>query len=243
MTATQDLSRSYVPETGFGLWFQRTDMWRRYVVAEAVGELRSLVPVDTPPFARVLDIGCGEGVAFDMLQQSFGAGTVIGVDIDEDSVRRASALAERSGGCIEVRRADATKLPFESGSFDMVFCHQLLHHALDPPAVLRECHRVLAPGGWLLIAESCRVFLDSWWVRLFFRHPPRRQQTAEEYVAWVSAADFTLTRDSWMTPSPWWSLTDAGALRQLGLAGTPRVPTQVRIAVRRPGSTQQATPR
>ncbi|MEO8223617.1 MAG: methyltransferase domain-containing protein [Gammaproteobacteria bacterium] len=63
-------------------------------------------------------------------------------------------------------------------SVDIVFCHQLLHHASDPLAVLRELNRVLAPGGWLLVAESCRAFLEWWPVRFLFRHP-RRQQSRE----------------------------------------------------------------
>jgi SAM-dependent methyltransferase len=224
---------AYVPETRFGVWFQRSDTWRHYVVSEAVAELKSLLPAGSGPYARVLDAGCGEGVAFAMLEQELAAQHIVGIDIDAESVERAEVFARQSQGRIEVRRADGCNLPLASDSIDLVFCHQLLHHAIDPPAVLAELYRVLRPGGWLLVAESCRSFLDWWPVRLLFRHPRRVHPTAPEYEAFVRRAHFELDVTGVLTPSPWWSRPDLGLWERHGGKPYTGLPTQVRIAARK----------
>jgi SAM-dependent methyltransferase len=220
---------SYVPETAFGSWFQRSGIWSKYVVSEAVAELASLLPPGHGSLERLLDIGCGEGVAFDMLQRTFGAKSIVGMDIDPESVRRAREAAVRVGGNIEVSLADAAHLPVADAAFDLIFCHQMLHHANDPAGVLRECRRVLAPGGWLLLAESTREFLSWWPVRLLFRHPPRRHQTGSEYRALVQGAGFSVEDAGYLTPAPWWSLRDLGLRRRYTGVAPRGEPTQVRI--------------
>lgn len=234
--ASDTAAGAYVPETRFGLWFQRTDTWRRYVVSEAMAELRSLLPPATGGAGRLVDLGCGEGVAFEFLQREFGARSILGLDIDAASVQRARQQAARLPGGIEVQLADAARLPLASDSVDLVVCHQLLHHANDPGAVLRECRRVLAPGGWLLVAESCHEFLDWWPVRLLFRHPPRQQPTAEGYVSLVRDAGFHVDAGRVLTPAPFWSQRDLGLRQRLGLPALQRPAAQVRIAAQRAAS-------
>jgi SAM-dependent methyltransferase len=228
--ARQPAPGHYVPETRFGEWFQRTAIWRQYVVDEAVAELASLLPPGRSPFATVLDAGCGDGAAFAALRRSFGPRRLIAVDLHACAVDDATRLAAELGGAIEVRRADASRLPLDSGSVDLVVCHQLLHHCTDPARVLGELHRVLAPDGWLLVAESCRSFLGWWPVRLLFRHPPREQQTAEQYAALVEAAGFVIGSRGVLTPAPWWSLPDLGLRARLGLPAHVAEARQVRIA-------------
>jgi SAM-dependent methyltransferase len=113
---------------------------------------------------------------------------------------------------------------------DLVFCHQLLHHADDPMQVLREVRRVLKPGGWLLVSESCRAFVEWWIVRLLFRHPARQQHTAPQYRELVRAAGFVVTDAQYLTPAPWWSQPDFGVAERLGRSIANREPTQVRLA-------------
>ena len=227
------MSGSYVPETRFGEWFQRTDIWRRYVVQEAVAELASLLPQDSGSFATVLDAGCGEGVAFESLQRQFAGALILGVDINAEAVNAAREAAVRTGGNIQVRQADAAHLPIETGSVDVAVCHQLLHHCSDPVSVLAELRRVLAPEGWLLVAESCRGFLEWWPVRVLFRHPLRDQYTSAGYATLVGEAGFAVDSSRVLTPAPWWSLPDLGLRQRLG--GQPGVgqATQVRIAAQR----------
>jgi SAM-dependent methyltransferase len=220
----------YVPETRFGEWFQRTDIWRQYVVDEAIAELTSLLPAGVGPFATILDAGCGEGAAFAAISRTFELERLIAVDIHDGAVAAATRLAAGLGGPIDVRQADAARLPLDSGSVDLVVCHQLLHHCSDPQRVLAELQRVLAPDGWLLVAESCRSFIGWWPVRLLFRHPPREQQTAEQYAELVAAAGFSIDPGGVMTPAPWWSLPDLGVGERLGLGARVREARQVRIA-------------
>ncbi|MSR09868.1 MAG: class I SAM-dependent methyltransferase [Gammaproteobacteria bacterium] len=233
-TASRDrMSGSYVPESRFGEWFQRTDIWRRYVVQEAVAELCSLLPRDGGAVARVLDAGCGEGVAFASLQRQFPGAAILGVDINAEAVNAARQAAGVAGGNIQVCQADAAHLTIETGSVDVVVCHQLLHHCSDPVSVLAELRRVLAPEGWLLVAESCRAFLEWWPVRILFRHPPRDQYTSAGYATLVGEAGFAVDASRVLNPTPWWSLPDLGLREKLG--GQPRVSQarQVRIAAQR----------
>jgi SAM-dependent methyltransferase len=224
------LRSAYVPETQFGTWFQRTDIWRRYVVEAAVTELYALLP-ERVAVSSILEVGCGEGVAFDLLRRRFPDARLMGVDIDADSVAAARCTARQLGD-IPVYLADASRLPLADGAADLIFCHQLLHHATDPARVLGELHRVLAPGGWLLVAESCRSFLEWWPVRWLFRHPPRVQHTAADYVALIGTAGFQ--QIAYSTPSPWWSEPDFGWRRRRGRTAYTE-PTQVRIAACRSG--------
>ncbi len=227
------MSGSYVPESRFGEWFQRTDVWRRYVVQEAVAELSSLLPRDGGSFATVLDAGCGEGVAFASLQRQFPGASILGVDVNAEAVNAARQAAARTGGNIQVYQADAAHLPIEAGSVDVVVCHQLLHHCSDPVSVLADLRRVLAPEGWLLVAESCRAFLEWWPVRILFRHPPRDQYTSGGYATLIGKAGFAVEASRVLTPTPWWSLPDLGLRERLCSQSRVRQATQVRIAAQR----------
>ncbi len=86
----------------------------------------------------VLDLGCGPGWYTDAFRAA-GA-SAIGVDGDPVTLARASIP-----GLIH---ADAGDLPFPDGSFDGVFCSNLLEHARDTAAIVDEIARVLRRGGW-----------------------------------------------------------------------------------------------
>src|SRR4029453_15018209 len=51
-------------------------------------------------------------------------------------------------------RGDATFLPFAAGSFDLVFSHSVIEHVTSAEAYLKECHRVLRPGGVLYLSTA-----------------------------------------------------------------------------------------
>jgi SAM-dependent methyltransferase len=92
--------------------------------------------------ARVCDLGCGLDAAFlEYAAERIAEG--VGVD---DQVR------EGADGRWRRVRADITKaLPLESGQFDHVVMLAVLEHLPEPEPVLREIHRVLAPGGSLIM--------------------------------------------------------------------------------------------
>jgi SAM-dependent methyltransferase len=221
-----------VPETRFGVWFQGTTVWFRHVLLESLAELERLLARPDARFARILDVGCGRGRAFRTLADRFRPGVIVGIDVDPGAIERA---AQAAAGCpcrVEPRVADVTKLELPDASIDLAFCHQTLHHVRDQTSALAELHRVLAPGGVLLLAESCRPFIDSPLVRLLFRHPMEVQRSADEYLALLRSAGFGFRRDQVSTPDPRWARRDLGLGALLGLRARPAPggPTQLCVA-------------
>lgn len=106
--------------------------------------------------AALLDMGCGTGTLTHMLQSAHSTAHVVGLDIDGAVL----AIAQRKSDATEVSRAtfvqgSATAHPFGDGAFDCVATSLVMHHLSreDKAAALRECLRVLRPGGVLLLAD------------------------------------------------------------------------------------------
>jgi SAM-dependent methyltransferase len=95
---------------------------------------------------RVLDAACGEGYGCSMLMAA-GARSVIGVDIDDETVDH----ARRRHG-VDARVADIAELPIDDGEIDLVVSFETIEHVAEPERALDEFRRVLAPGGVLVIS-------------------------------------------------------------------------------------------
>ena len=108
--------------------------------------------------ARVLDIGCGIGGIDLLLAERFGAGHVLGIDVEADNIeqarRRAAAkgLADRVG----YRLVEPGPLPFEPGRFDLVFSKDAIIHIADKEALFADIFRILAPGGRFIASDWLR---------------------------------------------------------------------------------------
>lgn len=98
---------------------------------------------EIPLGAKVLDIGCNDGTFMAMLRDRRQC-QVTGVDVSE------TALKEAAEKGLEVRLIDGERLPFPSGTFDVVTLMEVIAHVLDPVKTLREIQRVLKPGGFLI---------------------------------------------------------------------------------------------
>ncbi len=227
----------WVSETRFGKWFLSTETWFRYVLSQAVADLRALAGPDLPgSFNRLMDVGCGQGLAFQLLEQHFAPRAIVGIDVDP---RMAEVARKAAQGCkvpVEVRTGSVTKLDLPDASVDAILCHQLIHHVANQQGALRELHRVLAPGGYLFLSESCESFINTWTVRWFFRHPPGVQRPAEGYVKLVREAGFQVEERHIHTSTPWWSLWDFGLCRRLGLAREAHLPTELLLVARKMGT-------
>ena len=107
----------------------------------------------------VLDLGCGIGGASLMLAGEFGAKHVTGVDIEADSIDRATAAANEAGLGDRVRFVHTAPgpLPVPDSSVDIVFTKDVICHVADKPALFADVFRVLKPGGRFLCAD----FLDG----------------------------------------------------------------------------------
>jgi len=225
-----DCNEDWVRETRFGRWFLSTDIWRHYVLNEALNLLIGILGRPIRSGAHVLDIGCGQGSAFGLLDEALSPVRITGVDIDGELVDRAASETERLDCELQVMRASALRLPLNDASVDVVFCHQLLHHITCQAGALAEMIRVLCPGGLLLMSESCRSFIESSLVRFLFRHPMSAQKTAEDYIHLVRAAGFVAEDDDIETAVPWWSRRDFGLGPALGWEGaSAHVPTEVYV--------------
>lgn len=119
--------------------------------------------VDFRRFAglRMLEVGCGLGT--DLLYgASLGAKTV-GMDLSLRSAglaRRHFQLNRMPGDFL---RADAERLPYKDGSFDVVYSFGVLHHTPDTQRAINECRRVLKPGGTFVLMLYNR---SSWYVNV-----------------------------------------------------------------------------
>jgi SAM-dependent methyltransferase len=99
----------------------------------------------------VLEAGCGEGYGADLL--STGASRVIALDYDAHT----AAHVARRYPCMQVLRGNLAALPLRTGSVQVVVNLQVIEHLWDQPGFLRECARVLEPGGLLLISTPNRI--------------------------------------------------------------------------------------
>ena len=97
----------------------------------------------------VLEVGCGIGT--DGARFAGSGARYTGVDQTETAIslaRRRFDLKELAG---RFQSCSATSLPFDDGSFDLVYSHGVVHHIADTESAVREFHRVLRPGGTALV--------------------------------------------------------------------------------------------
>jgi demethylmenaquinone methyltransferase/2-methoxy-6-polyprenyl-1,4-benzoquinol methylase len=106
--------------------------------------------------ARLLDLACGTGdVALTAYRKTHGPGEIIGVDFSGPMLRRAEKKFHKAGVNIPYRfiNADVTSLPLEDGTVDAATIAFGIRNVVDVPKALKETHRVLKPGGRLMILE------------------------------------------------------------------------------------------
>ena len=113
------------------------------------------------PKGVIADIGCGPGYLIHKLARSFPDVSIVGVDISEEMVQKATQnlLALGFSDRITFRKGDIEALPFDTNLLDFAVSTLSLHHWSDPKQALKEIHRVLKPGGQFLIFDVRR---DSW---------------------------------------------------------------------------------
>lgn len=107
---------------------------------------------------EVLDIGAGLGAIDQLLVAVHGAGSVVGIDVDPGLLRQMDERIARAGlaGRIQTCLVKPGQLPFETGSFDVVFSKDSIVQIPDKTALYAEVNRVLRPGGRFLASDWLR---------------------------------------------------------------------------------------
>lgn len=107
----------------------------------------------------VLDIGCGAGVDSLVAAHLVGAGgRVVGIDVTPAMIARARANLARLGWSqVSFQEGEAEALPFPDSDFDAVISNGVFNLTLNKAKALQEAHRVLKPGGRLMLADMILV--------------------------------------------------------------------------------------
>ncbi|WP_426560757.1 methyltransferase domain-containing protein [Angustibacter sp. McL0619] len=159
------------------------DMTRRvvdlYTTPDVVAQREATLEILDPQVGeRVLDVGSGPGFLAAGIASRVGeSGAVFGVDVSEPMIAHARGLEAAPGAAtMTFGLGDATALGFHDQSFDAVVSTQVFEYVPDIGTALTEVHRVLVPGGRVLI-------LDTDWDSLVW-HTSDRERHGRVMSAW-----------------------------------------------------------
>ena len=110
------------------------------VFAEAVGE----------PFTDLLDAGCGTGAMLGLFKKDCPEKRYTGIDLSEKMIE--TAKKKQLEG-VQFFVGDCESLPFDEDSFDVVTCSMSFHHYPNPEKFFISLHKVLRPGGRLVLRD------------------------------------------------------------------------------------------
>lgn len=119
---------------------------------------------------RIVDMGCAIGNSTVVWGRAFPQAELHGIDVGAPVLRYAHARAEALGVPIHFRQQNAEHTDFETGNVDLVVSHIMLHETSKSALVriMKECHRILRPGGLMLHLEIPRgkdvveKFMHNW---------------------------------------------------------------------------------
>lgn len=142
------------------------------------GRIKAMTLLDIQPMDKVLLVGEGSGLDFNVLPDTINKNELKALDFSSEMVRQAKQKAPRFGipeeNCFV---GDAQKLPFTEERFDKIFFPLSLGSIPDPTLALEEAERVLAPRGRIVIFEklvddhaeiSCSRYVLNWFTRCIF---------------------------------------------------------------------------
>lgn len=142
---------------------------------------------------RLLEIGCGTGHAMGWLRRFFRPRRLTAVDLDMRMLTvAADRLARNPHYPSALACADATRLPFASGSFDAVAGFGYLHHVPHWQQALAEVSRVLRPGGYYFMEEFYPALYQNRLTRHLLYHPAENRFDSRALHSGLAAQAFAL---------------------------------------------------
>lgn len=138
--------------------------------------------LDVPEQARILEVGCGRGIALAALARLRAPSRLVGVDLDREALADAAGRTAGSPVPIELFQADARALPFPDDCFDVVIDFGTCYHVSRAGRAVSEIARVLRPGGRFLTETRMSQALA---------HPIR---TSGRGLPWSAAPELVRTR-------------------------------------------------
>jgi ubiquinone/menaquinone biosynthesis C-methylase UbiE len=139
---------------------------------QVIAKVRKALGGTPGHYARSLEIGSGTGYFTLNMMRAGLIDRATCSDISPGMLASLAANAERLGLEVKTKPADAERLPFPDGSFDLVLGHAILHHIPDLAQAFAEFERVLAPGGTVLFAGEPSRYGDR------LARVPKRAATA-----------------------------------------------------------------
>lgn len=137
-----------------------------------------------PSGARILEVGCGRGIALPVLDRLCSPRRLVGLDIDPELLAEAAANLREHGTTVELCTADVRRMPFDAGSFDVIIDFGTLFHIARPQAAAAEIARVLSPRG-MFVHETKTSQLLAHPVRSRGRRLPRLEHDGLQHQRWA----------------------------------------------------------
>jgi ubiquinone/menaquinone biosynthesis C-methylase UbiE len=113
---------------------------------------------------RLLDVGCGTGQFASRLRSVLPRVEVYAIDLVSDMLVKGRHRWQQDQGQILAVQGESDRLPFPSGTFDIVTCANSFHHYPRQDRAIAEMRRVLRPGGRLMVIDGYRDSLWGWFI-------------------------------------------------------------------------------
>jgi ubiquinone/menaquinone biosynthesis C-methylase UbiE len=155
----------------YGLWSHFYGWWAP--LFERRPQMLALERAAIQPHDKVLEVAVGAGgILVEILRLVDSANSVCGIDVSPKMLAKARRRVTKAGYAnVDLREADARSLPFPQSAFDVLFNSYMfdLLPLKDMPLVLGEFHRVLKPGGRLVLVSMSKEHggQRTWWERLY----------------------------------------------------------------------------
>ena len=192
---------------------------RRFARYSAATLNKALEIIPSNGERSLLDVACGTGILVQLLHERRPQLRITGVDITPQMLEQARRRVTE-GNSVGWKLGHAEKLPVDDQQFDIVTCTNAFHLVQDAAAALREFHRVLRPGGTLVLVDWC---LDYPQMRLFnliqriADHQKRNVRNLHEMVKLLGEAGFEVEESERFMPRALWGMMRTVARKPGGI--------------------------